>query len=312
MESNRIAEEKGLKVVVGFQRRYQAHYVNWAKQIHAGAIGDIQYTRVFWNQGTMWNRHRVPGESELDFQLRNWYHFTWLYGDNICEQHCHNIDIGIWLHGKGDRMAHPVRANGMGGRLHKAGSEHLMRQAPPFSSREAWDAWFWENRNHFPRHGQVWDSFFVEFEYADGSRMYSQCRHIPNAWNIVTEFVYGIDGSGTPGNLHNRGGTHIWHNTEGFPKGGFHWEHDVLVDAIRNDKPLHDGWHAAHACMAAVLGREAAYCGRVVEWNDLVERGRSYFPAGEMASWQDAPVQPDADGFYESTVAVPGQYNPFV
>jgi len=91
------------------------------------------------------------------------------------------------------------------------------------------------------------------------------------------------------------------------------WEHDMHVKAIREDLPKNDGWHAAMACMSAVLGREAAFCGRVVRWDELVERGKPYLPNGEITSFdQEAPVLPDADGFYESSVAVPGVHNPFV
>jgi len=312
METNKMADEKNLKVCVGFQRRYQPEYYNWVDQIHAGRIGDIQYTRVFWNGNTPWTRTRVPGESELNFQLRNWYHFVWLCGDNISEQHVHNIDIGNWIHSKGDRMVHPVEANAHGGRTHKAGPVDLMRQAPPFSDRAAWDEWYQEHRNRFNRHGQAWDQFFVEFTYADGSRMFSQCRHMPNVWNEISEHAYGIYGSGTPGRLAGRDNGQIWGNEEGIPKGSMQWEHDKHVEAIRKDTPMNDGYHSAMACMAAVLGREAAYCGKVVKWDELVEKGRSYFPDGEMTSFgQTAPVQPDADGFYESSVPVPGVYNPF-
>ena len=313
METNKMAEEKNLKVVVGLQRRYHPNYFNWVEQIHAGRIGDVQYTRVFWNGNTPWTNRRNAGEPELTYQIRNWYHFVWLCGDNISEQHVHNIDIGNWIHGKGDRMAHPKSANAMGGRTFKAGPEELMRQAPPFANREAWDTWYRANERAFNRHGQAWDQFFVEFEYDDGSRMYSQCRHIPNTWGIVTEFVYGTNGSGTPGNLVGRDNQRIWNNQDRPVKGEFDWEHDVLVKAIREDLPQHDGYSAAMSCMAAVLGREAAYCGQVVQWDKLVEEGRPYFPNGEITSFDDvAPVQPDADGFYESTVPVPGVYSPYV
>ena len=312
METNRMADEKNLKVCVGFQRRYDPRWYNWVEQIHAGRIGDVMYTRVFWNSGGIWCRQRNPGEGELAFQLRNWYHFVWLCGENIAEQHCHNIDVGNWIHGKGDRMSHPVEANAMGGRLFKAGPEELMRQAPPFSDRVAWDEWYQPIRGRFNRHGQAWDHFFVEFVYADGSRMYSQCRHIPNTWDQQTEFAYGITGNGTPGQLRNRANEQIWRNEESIPKGSMQWEHDMHVKAIREDTPMNDGYHSAIACMVAILGREAAYCGRVVTWDDLVARGRSYLPDGELTSFdQDPPVLPDADGFYESSVPVPGAYSPF-
>jgi len=312
METNKMADEKGLKVCVGFQRRYEPNYYNWIEQIHAGKIGDVMYTRAFWNGDGIWCRNRNAGEAELNFQVRNWYHFVWVCGDNIAEQHCHNLDICNWIHGKGDRMAHPVEANAQGGRTHKAGPEDLMRQAPPFSDRAAWDEWYQANRQRLNRHGQAWDHFFVEFSYADGSRMYSQCRHIRGTWSNVSEHVYGTNGSGTPGQLSPRSGEQ-WRNQERTPKGSMDWEHNKLVEAVREDKPMNDGYHAAMSCMIAVLGREAAYCGKVVKWDELVEKGRSYFPNGEVTSFEDpAPVQPDADGFYESSVPVPGVYDPFV
>ena len=313
METNKKADDKNLKVVVGFQRRYDPRYYNWIKQIHAGRIGDVQYTRVFWNGGGIWCRHRTSGESELNFQVRNWYHFVWLCGDNITEQHCHNLDVGNWIHCKGDRMAHPVEANAQGGRTHSAGPNTLMRQAPPFSDRAAWDEWYWANRQQLSRHGQAWDHFFVEFTYADGSRMFSQCRHIRGTQENVSEHAYGTNGSGTPGQLTGRDNREVWKNEESKPKPEMHLEHDVLVKAIRENTPHNDGYHAAMSCMTAVLGREAAYSGKVIKWDELVEKGRPYLPDGEITNFgQTAPVQPDADGFYESSVPVPGVYNPFV
>jgi predicted dehydrogenase len=313
MDTNKMAEAKNLKVFVGFQRRAEPHYYNWIDQIHAGKIGDIQYSRVYWNGDGIWCKDRQPGESELNYQVRNWYHFVWLCGDNIVEQHAHNLDIGNWLHSKGDPMAHPKEANAQGGRTYKAGPEELLRQAPPFSDRKAWDEWYRANAKAFNRHGQAWDHFFVEYSYDDGSRMFSQCRHIKGTWGNVSEYVCGSAGSGTPGNLKGLDGKEIWKNSEKAEKGPYQWEHDLQVKAIRENKPMHGGWAAAMSCMAGVLGREAAFSGKVVKWDELVEKGRPYFPNGEITNFdQEAPVQPDADGFYESTVAVPGVYNPFV
>ena len=315
METNKMADEKNLKVVVGFQRRYQPEYYNWINQIHAGTIGDLQYTRVFWNGGGIWCRGRNPGENELDFQVRNWYHFVWACGENYVEQHCHNLDVGNWIHSKGNRLAHPVEANGQGGRTYKAGPEELMRQAPPFSERAAWDEWYQprEVKDKFFRHGQAWDHFFVEFTYDDGSRMFSQARHIRGTQDNVSEHAFGTGGSGTPGRLNGRDNAQVWSNRDRVPKGSMDWEHDMHVKAIREDTPHNDGYHAAMSCMTAVLGREAAYHGKVVKWDELVEKGRPYLPNGEIDSFErNAPVQPDADGFYESSVPIPGTYNPFV
>ncbi|MDR0328405.1 MAG: Gfo/Idh/MocA family oxidoreductase, partial [Planctomycetaceae bacterium] len=110
MQTNKMADEKRLKICVGYCYRYDANFVNWIEQLHAGKIGDIQYTRGYYNVGPIWCNTRNPGEGELEFQVRNWYHFVWLCGENIVEQHCHRIDVDNWIHSKGDRMAHPIRA----------------------------------------------------------------------------------------------------------------------------------------------------------------------------------------------------------
>ena len=318
METNRMADDKSLKVCVGYCYRYDARFVNWIAQIHAGKIGDIQYTRGYYNSDTPWTRTRNAGESELNFQVRNWYHFVWLCGENIVEQHCHRIDVENWIHSKGDRMAHPKEANGMGGRLIKAGREDLIRQAPLFENRKEWDEWYQQYRNEFYRHGQAWDNFFVEYTYEDGSRSYSQCRHVRNTWNHNDDYVHGTAGSGQsgisggPSVLRGPDGQEIWKHTENYPKGMYDWEHDKHVEAIRKDEPMNDGYSAAMSSMMAVLGREAAYSGKVLQWDELVEKGRSYSPDGEVLGFnQPAPVQPDANGFYESSVPVPGVYDPF-
>ena len=129
------AKKKNLKVGVGFQRRHQRSYLEIVKRLHDGAVGDIQMLRVYWDGGSRDGVERLPNETEMHYQIRNWYYFTWLSGDHIVEQHCHNIDVGNWIKG-----AHPVRAQGMGGRQ--------VRNAK--------------------RHGQIFDHHFVEFEYADG------------------------------------------------------------------------------------------------------------------------------------------------
>jgi len=319
METNKMADARNLKVCVGFQYRSDPSRYNWIEQIHAGKIGDIMYTRILYNVPIIWVRNREPGEGEMHFQVRNWYHFPWVCGDNIVEQHVHSIDIAAWIHRKGDPLAHPIEANAQGGRTFRAGPDELLRQAPPFADREAWDKWYQANRQAFKRHGQAWDHFFTEFTYADGSRIYSQARHMNNCFNMVDDSVYGTAGSGSvnnsaPSRLLGLDGTVIWENTEGIPKGkvGHQWEHDLHVKTIREDMPRNDGYSAAMTCMTAVLGREAAYSGKLIKWDELVEKGRSFTPDGEITSFEQAPpVLPDADGFYESSVPVPGVYNPF-
>src|ERR1700759_1031795 len=162
LATNEKAKEKNLMVAVGLQRRHDQRYVDTIKRIHDGAIGDLICTRVYWNDHGLWVRPRKPEQTEMEYQMRNWYYFTWLCGDHIVEQHIHNLDVGTWLHG-----AHPISAQGMGGRQVRTGKEC----------------------------GQIFDHHAVEYTFADGTKMFSQCRHMPGCSSEVREHAHGTKGT---------------------------------------------------------------------------------------------------------------------
>ena len=105
---------KKLAVVAGTQRRHQAGYQTLIKQVHDGAIGEITSARAYWNGGDIWFNPRKEGMSDVQYQLHNWYHFLWLCGDHIVEQHVHNLDVMNWA-----LQGHPIKATGMGGRSNR-------------------------------------------------------------------------------------------------------------------------------------------------------------------------------------------------
>jgi len=286
MAANNVAEDKGLTVVVGLQRRHGFDYKEWVNRIHEGAIGDLSYTRAYWNNSSdIWFRGRGGNDSEMQYQMKNWYHFVWLSGDNICEQHIHNLDVCNWIHSKGDKMCHPVKAYGMGGLA--------SRQVIP-SKRES----------------EIFDHHAVEFVYSDGTRMFSQCRmNDPgNVWGSVSEHAHGSKGFGSACWLNFKDGDN-W-NYSGPGSNHFKQEHVNQVDAIRNGKPLHDGWHGAISSMIAVMGRMATYSGREISWDDLVEKGTTVFPYGKELAWDsETPTKPNASGGYD--IAIPGRYDPY-
>jgi myo-inositol 2-dehydrogenase / D-chiro-inositol 1-dehydrogenase len=271
METNKLADEKNLKVVVGLQRRYQAGYVAGMKKIHDGAIGDLVLLRAYWDGGEPWFRERVAGQTEMEYQLRNWYHFVWICGDNICEQHVHNLDVCNWA--KND---HPIEANGMGACVQR-----------------------YAHRDPKKGSGQIFDSHFVEFTYKDGSKMYSQCRQIPNTWNSVSEAVHGTKGVS---NCQADG------KSLGFRDNPYEQEHVALFDAIRKNEKHNDGWYGATSSMTAVMGRMATYSGQVVKWDDAVAKGPDEMPK-KFAFDADPPAMPDKNGLYP--IPVPGIYKPF-
>jgi len=104
------AKKKNLKVGVGLQRHHQIGYIETIKRLHDGAIGDILAARCYWNDGGVWVKERQPNQTEMEYQMRNWYYFVWIGGDHIVEQHIHNLDVINWV--KND---FPIRCHGIGG-----------------------------------------------------------------------------------------------------------------------------------------------------------------------------------------------------
>jgi predicted dehydrogenase len=287
MQANQLAEDRKLKVGVGFQRRHMNRYKETIQRIHDGALGKLMLLQAFWNGGGIWNRKHEPDDTELMYQVRNWYHFCWLSGDNICEQHIHNLDVCNWAFDKqGDpKLAHPVEANGMGGCTQRYVGE-------------------------FRGTGQIFDHHFVEFTYADGTKMFSQCRQIPHTWTSITEAMRGTEGDAAPGLLT---GKCEWkfdakQSTQKFKK-EMEQEHYDLVTAIRGGQPYCEGWHGASSSMTAVLGRMATYSGQIVKWDDAVAKGKTEMPQGKLAWNTPAPVCKDKDGLYP--IPVPGAYKPY-
>ena len=253
----KAAEEsvkKGLKVVGGTQRRHQQGYVETIDQIKQGVIGKIIDLRCYWNQGAIWNNPWDINKSDMENQLRNWYHYLWLCGDHIVEQHVHNVDVCNWIKGE-----HPVRAYGMGGREALKGP------------------------------GQIWDHFAVDYEYADGTRMYSQCRQIDNTDSNVSEYVVGTNGSSNPsGNITFNTGK-VWRAKQG--RNPYVQEHMDLMTAIAtNNKKVNEAKTVAESCITAIMGRESAYSGRKVTWEDIIEGDQNLVPDNLVD--MNSPVKP--------------------
>ena len=271
LEANKIAKQKKLKVGVGLQRHHQAPYLEAMRRIHDGAIGDVIAMRVYWNGGGVWDPRikRDQAKSEMEYQMRNWYYYNWLCGDHICEQHIHNLDIGNWV--KND---HPVKANGMGGRQVRIDKKY----------------------------GEIYDHHYVEFEYKDGSRMYSQCRHIPNTWNSVSEFVHGTKGNANPGGqVMPTGGAA--YRFEGGHKDPYQVEHDDLAAAIRQGLEYNEADNGAYSSMTSILGRMCTYSGKEITWDAAINSNISLMPKN-FSFDADPPVMPREDGSYP--IATPG------
>ncbi len=239
-----MAKEKKLAVVAGTQRRHQAPYVESMKRIKDGEIGEIRAAKVAWNQGNIWAYERKPGWSDVEYQLRNWYHFTWLCGGCIVEQHVHNLDVALWAIGKT-----PTRCIGMGGREVNTG----------------------------PEFGESWDHFAVTYEFPDGVIMSSQARQINGCDSDVSEFLVGTKGTWTSnGPRFNVAGKASRIRTEGLNP--YVQEHIDLLESITAGKPLNELRQVAESTLTAIMGRMSAFTGKSVSWEQAMNSELDTFP----------------------------------
>jgi len=224
IEASDLAGQKGLGVVAGTQRRHQFEYVETMKRIHDGAIGDIVSAQCYWNMGGLWVSERQPGQSDVEWQIRNWLYFTWASGDHICEQHVHNLDVINWAF----KDVQPESVHGLGGRQYRTD----------------------------PKYGNIFDHFGVEFTYPGDVKTISMCRQIEGTAGNVSERVVGTkgwsDGCGTIVGENN------W-RYRGPKSDPYVQEHTDLIKSIRAGQPLNEGKRISESTLCAIMGRESAY-----------------------------------------------------
>ena len=237
IEAAAQAKDKNLSVVSGTQRRHQQPYLEAMSQLRDGRIGDIRSASCWWNQGFLWRVDRTATMTDTEWQMRNWLYFTWLSGDHIVEQHIHNIDICNWALG-----GPPKSATGMGGREVRTG----------------------------PEWGNIFDHFSIDFEYENDVRVTSWCRQIDGCTGKVAEEIVG-----TKGVLRTDGGRAIitgespWRTKGG--RNPYEQEHVDLIDSITQTGPyLNEGRRIAESTMTAIMGRDSAYTGKRLQWEEAL------------------------------------------
>ena len=271
------AKRKKLKVGVGLNRRHSPMYEATLDKIHAGEIGRLNTIRIYnVRGGTGKFYERQPGDTEMEYQVKHWYYFDWLSGDFLVEQSVHDYDVALWMKGM-----LPVRCQGQGGRLVRAGQE-------------------W---------GNIYDHFTCEYDFPDGSKLLSQHRHIRGCWGLFGEFADGSKGTASlvgkaraMVQMHDAPNSAAWRIKE--TGNSYQIEHDRLFRAIREDTEHNEAERGAYASYAAILGRMAAYSGQMLEWDEVLASGHRITPEGE--TWNSEPViQPLPGGGYP--IAKPGR-----
>jgi myo-inositol 2-dehydrogenase/D-chiro-inositol 1-dehydrogenase len=262
------ARQKNVSFVSGFETRYSAAARETVGRVHEGAIGDIVSMQMTYNTGPLWHRGHEPEWTEMQFQMRNWYYFTWLSGDHNVEQHVHLADFTAWLM----KDEPPLHAWGYGGRQVRVE----------------------------PKYGDIFDHHAVVYEYANGTRVYALCRQQANCYREVSKLVMG-----TKGQLHPGTGGWGHYIIEGdtnwtAPKDEGHPELNTFREmfaGIQSGKPINDSHSMGNSTMLAILGRMATHSGQKITWDEAFNSTLDLSP--KSYAWDaDPPVLPGPDGHY--------------
>ena len=251
------ADRKGLCVVAGTQRRHENSYLAAMAKLHGGAIGEMVAGRCYWNMGGLWNVAPDPARSEMENQCRNWLYYPWLSGDHIVEQHVHNLDVINWAFG-----SHPDRVFGVGGRQARTGADY----------------------------GVIYDHFGLEYGYPQGRWALSMCRQQNGTPGKVEEMV-----TGTQGQMLMRPGFARIENGEAWRYTGpnnnpYVAEHVDLQRAIRSGNRLNETRAVAESTLTAIMGREAAYTGQEISWDQALNSKQDLMPA--VLAFAECPTPP--------------------
>jgi len=279
LQADELSKKNGTGVLAGVTYRYHLGRREAVQRMQAGEIGDIVAIQCDYLRGPYRLLERQPEWSEMEYQFRNWYHFTWLSGDDIPQSLIHNLDSALWV--LGDVM--PDAAYGMGGR-----STHFQASM-----------------------GTSFDHHHVTYEYADGRCIYGSCRTAVGCFGFNKDVFHG-----TKGRCHYAAferpyftdlkGKVTWRaDAASSKKSPYEQEHLEFLQSIRAGKPFQRAKILADSTMATVLGQMAVYSGQKITWQEALDSKFAFPPPGEITMNTEPPVKPGPDGIYP--VAVPGQ-----
>jgi predicted dehydrogenase len=279
LKAGKEAEKKNLKVAGGLMSRHSKPLAEAIGQLHDGLIGNLITCWAYREHGVVPFSNKRPGESELAHQIRNYHCFTWANGSFLLDWLIHNLDVCCWC-----KDAWPVSAQGQGGRQTRINPD------------------------------QLFDHYAVEYQFPDGTRLFAQGRHIENCWGFFGDIIHGAKGSAVLGEGqsnprifkgYNQTPENVIWQYKGKPTDQYQVEHNLLFEAVRQNKPYNETERCAYAAMVGILGRMAAESGQMVTWDEAMASNLVLAPG--LDDWtidSPAPVTPDDKGNYP--VAMPG------
>ncbi|HEV2392066.1 MAG TPA: twin-arginine translocation signal domain-containing protein [Verrucomicrobiae bacterium] len=274
------AAQRNLKIAGGLMSRHSQPMEEAIGRIHEGAIGQIITLWAYRMHGPVGLSPKQPGQTELAHQIANYSNYTWLNGSFYEDWLIHNMDVACWI--KNDW---PVSVQGMGGRQVRTEND------------------------------QLFDHYWAEHHFPDGTRLGGQGRHMSNCYDFWGVVAHGATGSALLGEGqskprifkgHKQTSEAVLWEYKGQPFDAYQYEHDLFFDAIRNDRPYNETERCAKSCFAAIMGRMACESGQMITWDEAVASNIELAPGLDNLTWDsNAPVMPDANGKFQ--IAMPGQ-----
>lgn len=265
LATGKVATEKNLKVVVGLQNRYDPGYQAMVQEIQSGKIGEVLSSTCYYMKGQYKVIPRSEVNTELEFQVKNYHFFNWLWAGGPAGLNIHNTDIVNWIKG-----SYPIQAQGVGGRSAISG----------------------------PDTGDVFDNFYIEYTYADGVKIHSQVRVTNNVYNKNGAFFQGTKGTANlREGIKDLSGNKIWRYRNKENPNPYQIEHDKFFEAIEKDLPQNDTEFGAMSTMTAIMGRMASHSGKLITWDDAFNSDRVLVPENIRGD-STAPILPDEHGVY--------------
>jgi predicted dehydrogenase len=261
------ARQKKLSFVSGFETRYSQSAREAIKRVHDGEIGEVIAMQTTYNTGPLWHRGRQPQWTEMEFQMRNWYYFTWLSGDHLVEQHVHYNDMVCWL----------------------------MHEEPPL-----W-AWGYGGRQvrTEAKWGDIYDHHAVVYEYPNGVHLYAFTRQQPGCFNENSKLVFGTTGElrAIRGwEIFDRKGEKRWAAAPQRKDAELNCFEEMFA-SMRAGSPINDSLSMARSTMHAILGRMATHGGQRITWDEAFASNLVLAP--QRYDWNaDPPLLPGPDGKY--------------
>lgn len=293
LKLNEEAKKKNLKVGVGLMSRHARNLQQLAEKVHGGEIGEIILMRGYRMHGPVGFFNSLPKPAdvnELMYQIQRFHSFIWASGGCFSDFYIHQIDHCCWL-----KNAWPVKAQGVGGRHY--------RQSP-------------EGITYID---QNFDTYGIEYTFADGTKFNFDGRCMTGCTQIYSSYVHGTKGMAVAAKEGDCSGPSSIFKGQALKRSDMTWEskipageHDpyqnewnVLIDAIRNDKPHNEVERGVMASAVTSLGRFAAHTGQEVTLEDFLNNPHEYAPGlDKITKDSPAPLVADKNGRYP--VPTPG------